>query len=161
MHVNYTVQRGAQVSSKLLLALASAVVLGFETHDPVGSKTVYVFGNGASSSTRGVVGLSEHAPHLFHRNVAWVFTHSHRVRVRALALYGHDAHFVTLLQRTVLMQDYTSKDAVVGRSVKLLLILASTVIPDFSSRRDLWPKYLLWLKYVSEKQREAENIVEE
>jgi hypothetical protein len=48
-------------SSKLLLVLASVVVLGFGSRDLIFvlSKTVYVFENGASSSTRGEVDISE------------------------------------------------------------------------------------------------------
>jgi hypothetical protein len=47
-------------SGNLLLALASTV-LGFGPHDHIfiGSKTIYVFGNGTSSSRRGGADLSE------------------------------------------------------------------------------------------------------
>jgi hypothetical protein len=67
----------------------------FLISDPVGtcdqilvrSKTVYMFGNGVSSSTRGEVSFSEYAPHLLHGNSARVYRHSCSVQARAFVLY--------------------------------------------------------------------------
>jgi hypothetical protein len=74
---------------------------------PCSDMTVYVFWNGASSSTRGVVGLS--------------------VTTRSTQIY----HL-----------------ALVHRSVKLLLFLASTVILDFRSRRNLWARLLFSPRHI-------------
>jgi hypothetical protein len=49
---------------------------------------------GGSSSTSGVICLSEHAPHLLHINFARVHPHSRSVQVRAFALCGHHTRSV-------------------------------------------------------------------
>jgi hypothetical protein len=60
------------------------------THDLIyiRSKTVYVFGNGVSSSTRGGVCLSNSVPYLLHYNFAQVYPHSRSVRIRAFVFHA-------------------------------------------------------------------------
>jgi hypothetical protein len=76
-----------------------------ETHDLiyVRFKTLYVSGNGVSSSTRGGEGFV----FLSSRHICFarVYQHSHSVKRRAFVFYGHHTRFVTLLQRTVLVKD--------------------------------------------------------
>jgi hypothetical protein len=72
----------------------------------VRSETGYLFENGVSSSMTGGVFLPfEWEPHLLHRHFARVYPHSRSVQARAFVPYGHHTPFVTLLQRTILMQD--------------------------------------------------------
>jgi hypothetical protein len=80
------------------------------THDKsfVRSKTIHVFGNTLSSSTRGEVGLWESALQLFLRNFAQSCPHSHIIQVGALVLCAHRAPFFSLLSWMEFMQHIRS-----------------------------------------------------
>jgi hypothetical protein len=100
------------LSVKSLLALARIVILDFRSRRDFSprffSLDMYVFRNWASSSTRGGVGLSVEALNLLHRS----FSTSISALSQRAGPYGHCAPFV-------------------GRSVKLLKVLAGTVMLGF------------------------------
>jgi hypothetical protein len=52
----------------------------------------------------GFVFLSK-ALHLLHRSFVWLYPQSHSIQLRASVLCGYHTCFVTLLQRTIVMQD--------------------------------------------------------
>jgi hypothetical protein len=100
-----TVQAPFQ-SSKLLLSLASTVILNFEpSRDPW--PNLCSFQDRLCVRKWGLLfddgrGLSFWVSATF---VAGVYPHSRGVQVRAFVLYGHHTRYVSSLQWTLLMQD--------------------------------------------------------